>query len=284
VAYALTNAGTADKIEFVTAVASVTFDWSETQIDKLVADTSPTSAKTVPANGTVAGAATTKVTTDVASLHEALVKAISIVNTHATLSGTVQLQHTINGGTARKITPLITLAPGEKIEYSAEGVWFVYDADMGVRMGGTGCDVLSRRAWWSSPTPPRWKRRPIPRARSCPGLQHRHPATAKMWGMATVAANVPTLQASYGVASITDSATGQILFTFTTAFSSTNYAVQCNSEYTATTYAVANDRKVAVRNGTRATGSVALDCIDSTATTNLKADPATWFIMANGDQ
>src|SRR4051812_13598947 len=126
--YALTNPGTADKIEFVTAVAAVTFDWIETQIDKLVADTSPTSAKTVPANGTVAGAATTKVTTDVVALHEALVKAISVVNTHATLTGTVQFQHTINGGTARKLTPAISLAPGEKIEYSAEGVWFVYDA------------------------------------------------------------------------------------------------------------------------------------------------------------
>ena len=282
-AYALTNAGTADKIEFVTATASVTFDWSETQIDKLVVDTSPTSAKTVPANGTVSGAATTKLTTDVASLHEALVKAISIVNTHASLSGTVQLQHTINGGTARKITPLITLAPGEKIEYSAEGVWFVYDANMGVRMGGTaatssaaGLVELADAAEMEAATD-------TTRA-VVPGLQHRHPATAKMWGMATVAANVPTLQASFNVASITDSATGQILWTFTTAFSSTNYAVQCNSEYTATTYAVANDRKVAVRNGTRATGSVALDCIDSTATTNLKADPAAWFIMANGDQ
>jgi hypothetical protein len=223
------------------------------------------------------------VTTDVASLHEALVKAISIVNTHATLSGTVQLQHTINGGTRGRSRRSSRLAPGEKIEYSAEGVWFVYGADMGVRMGGTAATSTA-----AGPGGARRRRRDGSgdrydargRARSAAPA----PGAAKMWGMATVAANVPTLQASYGVSSITDSATGQILFTFTTAFSSTNYSVQCNSEYTATTYAVANDRKVAVRNGTRATGSVALDCIDSTATTNLKADPATWFVMANGDQ
>jgi hypothetical protein len=123
-----------DKIEAVTTGASATFDYSTTQLDKAIVDTNPTTLKTVPFNGGIAaGGATTKVTTDPASGHEAIIRDLAITNTHASASGTVQLQHTINGGTARKITPAISLAPGERIQLNADGTLFVYDATGGVK-------------------------------------------------------------------------------------------------------------------------------------------------------
>lgn len=123
-----------DKIEAVTTGASATFDYSTTQIDKAIVDTNPTTLKTVPTNGGISvGGTTTKVTTDPASGREAIIRDLTIVNTHASASGTVQLQHTINGGTARKITPAISLAPGERIQLNADGTLFVYDASGGVK-------------------------------------------------------------------------------------------------------------------------------------------------------
>jgi hypothetical protein len=117
-----------------------------------------------------------------------------------------------------------------------------------------------------------------------PGRQQFHPGHPKCWAMVTVSAGTPTLQTSYNITSITDSATGQLLVTIATDFSSANWACLATAELTATTYAVANDRKVYVRNATRAVGSVALDCIDSTTVTNLKKDPASWFMAGYGDQ
>ncbi len=130
---ALTNAGTADKIDLVTAGATVQADWSCTQVDKLVSDSNPTSAKTVVGNGQVAAAATTKITTDPASSHEAMIREISVVNTHASASFSVQLQQTINGGTARKLSNAYTLAPGEKLLINGDGTLFLYDASGGVK-------------------------------------------------------------------------------------------------------------------------------------------------------
>jgi hypothetical protein len=208
------------------------------------------------------------------------VRNITCFNKHATAAPVVTFR---KSATSTVVLFKCTLQPGWSVTRNADGTWFVYDANGGVVMGQSvasqtqpGLIQIADAATMEGAT--------STTTAVAPGLQHRHPATAKMWAMATVSANVPTLQASYNCSGIVDSATGQIQFNFTTSFSSTNYSVQCNSEYTATTYAVANDRKVAVRNATRAVGSVSLDCIDSTATTNLKADPATWFIMANGDQ
>jgi hypothetical protein len=130
---ALTNAGTADKIEFVTVGATVQLDWSCTQVDKAVADTNPTSAKTVVSNGQIASATTTKITTDPASSHEAMIREISGVNTHASASFSVQLQQTINGGTARKVSNAHTLAPGERLLINGDGTLFIYDATGGVK-------------------------------------------------------------------------------------------------------------------------------------------------------
>jgi len=131
-AIALTNGGTADKIDVITGTASQ-IDYHVTQLDKLVADTSPTSVKTVVTNGQITTATTTKITTDPASSHEALVKQINLTNTHASTATTVQLQHTINGGTARKLTAAVNLNAGESLQYNGDGTMFVFDSTGGVK-------------------------------------------------------------------------------------------------------------------------------------------------------
>lgn len=273
---------TTDKVELVTSSAADIDYRTEYAVGDKTA--SPMVVKDADTKaGTIAAVATTDVSGSPAAANDrwAITK-MSFRNRHATTSNDLTVRYVKAAGTAREEIK-VTLAAGEELVCDKNGVWFKYDAFGGVVMGGTaatstapGIVELADAAEMEAATD-------TTRAVTA-GLQHRHPGACKAWGMATVAANVPTLQASYGVSSITDSATGQIQFTWTTAFSSANYAIQCNAEYTATTYAVANDRKVAVRNATRATGSVSLDCIDSTATTNLKADPNAWFIMANGDQ
>lgn len=128
----LTNAGTADKLEVITT-GTVSIDYVVAQIDKLVSDTNPTTVKTVVSDGNIASATTTKITTDPAASHEAMIREISLVNTHASATCTVQLQLTINGGTARKYSPAYSLAPGERILINADGTLFVYDATGGVK-------------------------------------------------------------------------------------------------------------------------------------------------------
>ncbi|QND57405.1 hypothetical protein [Mesorhizobium huakuii] len=107
---------------------------------------------------------------------------------------------------------------------------------------------------------------------------------AGFWIKATVSAGVPTNAASFNVGSITDTGLGILTVTLTTAFSTANWCCQCAAELTATTYAVANARRTNIRNAAQAAGSVAIDCIDNTATTNLAADPTAWHVAGWGTQ
>jgi len=135
---ALVGAATSDKLEVITALgagSAVQIDYAVTQLDKLQADTSPTTLKTVTTVGQITTATTTKISTDPSSTgpHEAIVDSVSLTNTHATSSCTVQLQLTLGAGTARKITGVYTLLSGEKLEINADGTLFVYDATGGVK-------------------------------------------------------------------------------------------------------------------------------------------------------
>lgn len=58
-----------------------------------------------------------------------------------------------------------------------------------------------------------------------PGTQHYHPSAAKAWGQLSLAAGTPTLNVNRNVTSVTDNAAGDFTFNFTTAFSSSSYAV-----------------------------------------------------------
>jgi hypothetical protein len=116
-----------------------------------------------------------------------------------------------------------------------------------------------------------------------PGRQHFHPSAAKCWGMATVAAGVPTLQVSYNITSITDTALGQITWTIATDFSTANWCFQGTIERASTSLAVANIRNTAIRSATQAAGTIVQECWDDTATTHLAADPASWHMAGFGD-
>jgi len=114
-----------------------------------------------------------------------------------------------------------------------------------------------------------------------PGRQHFHPGHPKCWLEAGVTGNI---LGSYNITSLTDTGTGVVTITIATDFSSTGYACVAQVQATGTTWAVANARECHIRSETQAAGSVALDCIDNTTTTNLVKDPTTWHMIACGDQ
>lgn len=55
-------------------------------------------------------------------------------------------------------------------------------------------------------------------------VQHFGPSAAKAWAAISVSAGTPTLNASYNVTSITDTALGRVTITIATDFSSANFA------------------------------------------------------------
>lgn len=87
-----------------------------------------------------------------------------------------------------------------------------------------------------------------------PGRQHFHPGHPKAWAYITVSGGTPTLAASYNVSGITDNGVGDVTITFTTAMSSANYAVACQSNDTDGTDAATLNRHCNVH--TRAAASV----------------------------
>lgn len=111
-----------------------------------------------------------------------------------------------------------------------------------------------------------------------------HPGVAKAWLFSIVTGGVPANTAGYNITSISDAGVGRLGITVATDFSSVNWSSVATTELTSTTYAVANDRKVYVRLGLKSVTYVELDCIDSTAVTNLAKDPNTWNFAGFGDQ
>lgn len=85
-----------------------------------------------PKNTVIADAVETKITTDPVANHEAAVVAISIVNSHATVTCVVTLRHYINNGAVLKLVYNATMKPGDKLEYAENGVWMHYDQVLGV--------------------------------------------------------------------------------------------------------------------------------------------------------
>lgn len=105
-----------------------------------------------------------------------------------------------------------------------------------------------------------------------PGRQHFHPSAAKCWAYVTVAAGVPTLQASHNITSITDTALGQLTITIATDFSSVNWVGLGLTEGASNSYTEA-DSKTA--------GSVILVSHDDAGPNE---DPEAWNFVGFGDQ
>lgn len=271
------TSGATQKLQLVTTDATTTIDVEVAGVDF----TSPSTFAPYSQQSSWTGAGTN----DILAVRGASVygntEFISVVNTHATLPQTVRI---LKVGTTItvQLTDNITLAAGEWLIVNEQGTVFVYDISGGVRMGqiaasdtAPGLIEIATQAEQEAGS--------SALVAVTSGRQHFHPSAAKAWGYATVAANVPTLQLSYNITSITDTATGQLTVTIATDFSSANYAVVAHVRFTATTYAVANDRKVATRFGTHAAASLLFDCIDSAATTNVLKDPDAWNWAMYGD-
>ncbi len=108
-----------------------------------------------------------------------------------------------------------------------------------------------------------------------PGVQHFHPSAAKCWAYVTVSAGTPTLQTSFNITSITDTALGDLTITIATDFSVANWS----SVATGGAAAVTTARLVLVV--AKAVGSVELGCNNAAGTA---ADPSEWNFAGYGDQ
>jgi hypothetical protein len=117
-----------------------------------------------------------------------------------------------------------------------------------------------------------------------PGRMQYHPAMAKCWGKATVSGGTPTLQENYNIASITDTATGQLTWTIGTDFAGANWACLATVEGASTALANTDIRSTRLRSATQAAGSIIQECHDDTSTTKLLADPGDWNMVGFGDQ
>jgi hypothetical protein len=104
------------------------------------------------------------------------------------------------------------------------------------------------------------------------GTMHHHPGVAKFWAFVTVSAGVPTLQTSYNVTSITDTATGQLTVTIGTDFSSANWASFISKD--------GNDGAGEMYATSKAAGSVVIN--NSTTGVGFD-DPAAWSVFGFGD-
>jgi hypothetical protein len=116
-----------------------------------------------------------------------------------------------------------------------------------------------------------------------PGRQHFHPSAAKAWAKISVSGGTPNLDAGYNIASISDDATGVVTLTYTTSFSSANYAVGLASECsTAGSITSATNVEIRVQNGGYASGSVTLRAHNTSGTT-ANTDPPSYGFIAFGD-
>lgn len=109
-----------------------------------------------------------------------------------------------------------------------------------------------------------------------PNVQQRHPSAAKWWACVSVSGGTPTLETSYNVTSITDTATGRLQITIDTDFSSANWSL-----FGAIELALANQIFGTGTGGGQAVGVAHLSCYTAAAG---DSDPQKWFAGGFGDQ
>lgn len=120
-----------------------------------------------------------------------------------------------------------------------------------------------------------------------PLTQHFHPSAPKCWAYVTVSAGTPTLQTSFNITSITDTATGRLTVTIATDFSSANWCSLVSYENTTANADVSNTAvgEIGVGAATKAAGSVILESHEggTGATTGNLVDPTAWNFAGFGD-
>jgi hypothetical protein len=212
------------------------------------------------------------------------IKDVNMRNNHASTSCVVEIQ--LTDGTTFVSMFKVTLAAGEVLAMNAEGVWFVYDVNGGVKVGASaasdtaaGIIALATQSDMETAT--------SIITTVTPGRLKYHPGVAKAvmftTGTATpVASTPPTYNCT-----LTDTGVGQLTVNFTVAFSSaTAYCVVVNVEPISTTLtAIANVMRGYMRfGGMSGAGTCQVNCADWSATTNVIRDPISWHVVAYGDQ
>jgi hypothetical protein len=271
---------TTDKVEVVTSgTADIEYASNYVVGDKTA---SPMVVKDADnKQGAISSAATTDVTGSPAGANDRWnVTHLSFRNKHASASNDLTVRQ-VDGGTSRELIK-VTLLAGEALVRNKDGVWFVYNTDGSVKASSpaattslAGVVQLADQATMETATD---NTKAV-----TPGNQHFHPAEPKFWARVTVSGGTPTLSTSYNVTSITDTATGRLTITIANDFSSANWCCQVSVEAASNATAVANRRIPCVANAGMAAGTVEVNCWDATATNSNLVDPATWFVMGQGD-
>jgi len=198
---------------------------------------------------------------------------VSAFNNHASQSTVVYFDYTDGTNPVKLAGSQCTLLAGESLLMIANGRWVHYDSN-GAEYPSVG-NAASQAEMEAAAASDKYV---------TPLRQHFHPGHPKCWGIVTVSAGTPTLAANYNLTSITDTATGDIVFTIATDFSSTAWACQHSVEIITGAFAVATARDSHIKFGTLTAGTVSLQCIDKTTTTNLLKDPQSWHMVGLGDQ
>lgn len=271
---------TTDKLELVTSsAADIDYLTCYTIADKT---SSPMVVKDADnKSGAIASATTTDVSGSPAAANDRWsLGPMRFRNKHASTQNDLTLRHVKAGGTAREILK-VTLYAGWELWINKDGVAFVYDQSGAVVMGQVlasdtvaGLIEIASQAELEAGTD-------VARAVT-PGRQHFHPSACKAHGIVTVSGGTPTLQTSYNITSITDTATCRLTVTIATDFSGTNYAIIPGMEASTTTYSATTTSLITVvRNATRAAGSFVLDALEIDI--GQATDPAAWTFACFGD-
>jgi len=217
-------------------------------------------------------ATTTTVVASPASSTQRNVKLLSVRNNHASVATLVTVDHT--DGTNAETLIKVLLLPGETLLRDYIGKWTHYAAN-GQRYGPMF--PMATQAEMETATA-------VDRTVN-PAVQHYHPGHPKCWGKVTVSGGTPTLQTSYNITSITDTAQGRITFTIATDFSSADWCCQAQVERAATALTNANLRYVNIESAGQAAGTVLLECGTGkpNATDETLEDPAGWSMVGLGD-
>jgi hypothetical protein len=196
------------------------------------------------------------------------VKHVSLRNKHASTSNDVTVVYNNNGTSYQLIK--CTLLAGEELVLN-DGVWFHYDSSGGVYAGGLAFAVQADMEAAASTT-----------LLVNPAVQHFHPGHPKNWGKVTVSAGTPTLQVSYNITSITDTATDRLTVTIANDFSTAHYSCVVATEAATTTYSATTTSLITViRNATLAAGSFVIECLEIDI--GQATDPASWSWICCGD-
>lgn len=258
--------GTTDKLQAVTS-GTANLDVHFSFVDAPSPVTPSSNATPGNSQATISTATTTDVVAAPGSSTVRNVKQGNIRNRHASASNDVTVVLNVSGSSYELVK--VTLLAGEVLKLS-EGVWYHYDANGAVYSGVPAAAQADQEAGASSLLV------------TTPATQHYHPSAAKCWGKVTVSGGTPTLQVSYNVTSITDTATDRLTVTIATDFSGAHYACVVSLEAATTTLsATTTSLACYIRNATLAAGSFEINACEFDI--GQATDPSSWHWACFGD-